>query len=267
MKRGLASAAFAIASLLALDASAENALASPMPEMPPGQDGYGYGYRYPYGRRPLPPEHDAPRTSLWTGVRVGLEAPVGDSFEDLAGTRFTERNLVGAGPLGEVDVGGRFGRSFLPFLFFAHTFATRGNGSIPRGVENGFLMDVSPTASPTSSATNVLGFGFRYEFHPDDFGFAAEMAFGLRFTSTTWSDGTRLSAQAPGELRIGIGALIRTSKVFVVSPMVRLGAGTYSDVTESGSGTRDHNVAGPTTMHGYVGFDVGGHFDLFGKYD
>jgi hypothetical protein len=259
-------------------------LPPPDPNYPPPYGPAPYPYpppQYSYGDEgplrpvrlppPLPAHHLSPRNALWIGVRGGFETPLGDAFVDHAGDVFTERDLIGSGALTEVDVGGRFGRKFLPFLFFAHFFAAKGAASRvppPRTSTAGIVQPTINDASVTSSSANLLGFGFRYAFNPDKVGFLAELTFALRFVDVRFSDGSKLSAQAPGEFRLGLGADIRISELLGLSPMAILSAGSYSDVTVKygGSGT-DKSAIEDIGSHGYVGLQLGGHFDLFGKYD
>lgn len=214
-----------------------------------------YGYPYSPSAPPaaiedeLDPPHRAPRNALWVGARVGYAAPLGDAYVDKATlAAVSERDLVGPGPGLEADVGARFGRGFLPFFFAANTFAAKGAG-----------------AGVTSSSSNLLGFGLRYAFAPDAYGFVAEIAFGYRLTHAKLASGSELSAGAPGELRLGIGGDLRVADRFSLSPIVTLAIGSYSDVTVTAPGDFARNVVGTPASHGYVGLALGGHFDIFGK--
>ena len=216
---------------------------------PPAYGGYPYAYGPPAEEAPREPVHRAPRNALWVGARIGYEAPLGDAYVDKdSRLGVSERDLVGAGPTLEADVGGRFGRGFLPFLFAAHTFCAKGAGP---GVR--------------SSTANAFGFGLRYAFAPDGYGFLAELAFSYRATATTLDSGTVIHAAAPGELRLGIGGDIRLTELFSLSPLVTIAIGSYSDVTATAPGDHPKNLVGGVGSHGYVGGALGGHFDLFGR--
>ncbi len=206
----------------------------------------------------------APRFALWAGGRLGAEVPIGEAFDDFAARRFDERELVGPGVALEVDVGARLGQRFLPFAFAQRLFASAGSAPSPP-------LAASEAAAPPvdarvdSSSAFALGFGFRYEFRPDGLGPAVELAYAFRKTNVTFANGQGLSAEAPGEVRIGVGASFRVADALTLSPLVTFAAGGYSDALIEASDGRERAVAAESPLHGYLGLSLGAHVDLFGK--
>ena len=250
------------------------ALAQGQPPLGPplsSPGGYPDGYPQVYlPEPPPPPPPTSPRTSLWVGARVGYEAPVASAFTSGTGDLYSERSLIGPGPSLEVDVGGRFGRRFLPFLYVSTLLGSTGTAAIvpPALLLSGSPVD--PRAAPvsarvTSASTTVLGVGLRHAFASGDVGFAVELVYGYRLTRVTFADGSKLRGDAAGEFKLGLGADIRISPTFSVSPMVHFAVGSYSDLTIQGPTTAEKNAQLGSETHGYLGLDLGGHFDLFGR--
>lgn len=272
-----APAACVLAGSVLLAAPSALAQAQPPPVAPARgyPDGFPQGYpgAYPqvYVADPLPPPPPtSPRTALWVGARVGYEAPIASAFTSGTGARYSERSLIGPGPSLEVDVGGRFGRRFLPYFYVSRLLGSAGSTS---EVPPALLIagtPVDPRAGPvsarvSSSSTTVLGVGLRHAFGTDDVGFTLELVYGYRITRVTFADGSRLRADAAGEFKLGIGVDLRLSPTFSLSPMAYLGLGSYGDVTIEGPTTPEKNAQVGTETHGYVGLGLGGHFDLFGR--
>jgi hypothetical protein len=253
----------ALAVLALLLTSARAALAQPQDiEEPPIPD-----------EPPPPPPPSplaAPRNALWLGARAGYELPIGAAFTDLRDDRVQERDLLGPGPSLELDVSARLARRFIPFLFYARSFASLGAADRPppSGLRTATILpDQAPASKVTSSSSTLLGIGLRYSFATGAFGLVAEIAYGYRLTRAQFDDGTLLRAGAPGEFRIGLGAEVRLTRAFALSPMLRFATGSYSDVTVEGADGKEKNALGGSEAHGFVGLEVGGHFDLFGRHD
>ena len=69
------------------------------------------------------------------------------------------------------------------------------------------------------------------------------------------------------ESRIGIGADLRLSPLFSVSPMLELGIGSFDNVRRVVPGGASYDVLGPydaAGSHGWWMFSIGGWVDLFG---
>jgi hypothetical protein len=222
---------------------------------------------------PPPPPARAPRLALWTGVRIGGELPVGDAFKDFNDRRFGERQVSGPGLALELDVGARLGRRFLPFVFAQRSFIAAGSASALPGTrpppftppDEGAVPPEAASPAIDASSTFALGLGFRYEFNPEAIGPIVEIAYAFRKTSASFNTGQTLSAEAPGEVRIGVGASFRVADAVTLSPLVTFAAGSYSDVVFEGFDGRERAVAGETPLHGYLGLSLGAHADLFGK--
>ncbi|HEU4408308.1 MAG TPA: hypothetical protein VFS43_23800 [Polyangiaceae bacterium] len=219
-----------------------------------------------------------PRLALWTGGRLGGELPVADGFRDypdalVEARRFQERQLVGPGPTLEFDVGARLGRRFIPFAFAQVLFASAGSAkALPRPKSPPLSPPGEGTSPPSATSPSVdgssafaLGLGFRYEFYPEGLSPVVEVAYAFRKTNVRFNTGQALSAESPGELRIGIGASYRVTGALTLSPLLTFAAGSYSDVTLEGSDGRERAVASEAPLHGYLGLSLGAHVDLFGK--
>jgi hypothetical protein len=211
----------------------------------------------------------APRLALWTGGRLGVALPVGDAFKDFDDNRYGEGELVGPGPTIEFDVGARLARTFVPFAFAELTIASAGSA---RGLPAPGPPAESGPAPPESASPRVdrasvlaLGFGFRYEFGPEGLGPALEIAYAFRRTSVTFNTGQALALEAPGEVRLGLGASWRAAESLTLSPLVTVAVGSYADATIKGFDGRERAVATEAPLHGYLGLSVGGHVDLFAK--
>jgi hypothetical protein len=158
----------------------------------------------------------------------------------------------------------------LPYLYVSTLLGAAGSASIvpPALLISGGPVD--PRAGPvsarvSSSSTTVLGVGLRHSFSSGDLGFAVELVYGYRLTRVTFTDGSKLRADAAGEFKLGLGADIRLSPTFSISPRVHIGLGSYSDVTIEGAATPEKNAQIGSETHGYMGLDLGGHFDLFAR--
>ncbi len=232
---------------------------------------YPQAYPQPYAPEPPPPPPPtSPRTAFWLGARVGYEAPIATAFTSGTGEAYSERSLIGPGPTLEVDVGGRFGRRFLPYLYASTLLGSTGSASVVPPALSISGNPVDPHAAPvnarvSSASTTVLGVGLRHSFSSGDLGFAVELVYGYRITRVTFADGSKLRADAAGEFKLGLGADIRLSPSFSLSPMVHFAIGSYSDVTIEGATIPEKNAQLGSETHGYLGFDLGGHFDLFGR--
>lgn len=222
----------------------------------PGYPGYyappPYAYEPP---PPPPPAHRAPRTALWVGARAGVIQPFGKLYYDNTSS-YTGPSWSDAAGLGgsiELDVGARLGRSYMVYGLWE--YAQLGGEDTFRGPGTG-----SPRAS-----TSLWGIGLRWSWFPDETGLALDLGLGYRTFDLTWSDDTSLHMASPFELRLGIGADIRLSRTFTLSPMFQLTNGAFNDGTYSPAGAPSYSVGGYTATHGTVGLTIGGHFDLLGS--
>ncbi len=209
-----------------------------------------------------PPTH-APRVSLWTGARAGLLSFSNAFYTNGAGNAESTGNFARAGMSLEADVGARLAKRFVPYILFEHGFMGQG-----RRFEG----------SDATSQSNLYGIGFRYTaFGVDSVGFLADLSFGLR--SITVSNGSESYTMRSLEIfRFGLGAEIRLTTLFVISPLLSLSAGNMNDtdgsIHFSAKGSQD-GITTPRYQNGQnisnqqsylmVNLGVGGHFDLLGK--
>jgi hypothetical protein len=216
---------------------------------------------------PEPPTH-APKFSLWTGVRLGYLGFGGGFYgvtvpTDNVNTHTeTTGSLVTNGPTFQADVGVRLAKRYVPFVFWEHSF-----------LRPGHRFEGNPNASAYSE---LYGIGFRYTAGDvDSAGFLTEISIGERTVAV--SDGSSTyKMQALEFFKLGLGAEIRLSTLFVLSPLASISTGsmtdTQGDVTYSNAGDGNKHppfVNGNTIddSRGYVMVSItcGAHFDVFGK--
>jgi hypothetical protein len=221
-----------------------------------------------YAEPPEPPTH-APKFSLWTGVRFGYlgfgggfygvvdhDNPLGDTHTETAG------NLVSPGATMQLDVGARLGRRYVLFGFYEHSF-----------LHPGHRFEGNPNAS---AYTELYGGGFRYTAGDvDTAGFLTELSIGERTVAV--SDGSSTyKLQALEFFKLGLGAEIRLSTLFVLSPLASISTGAmtdtsgnvgFSNAVDKNTTPRYHDGASIDDQRGYVmvSLTIGGHFDVFGK--
>lgn len=242
---------------------------APAPALPPAGPVYAptYGPSYAgdqppprYDYTPPPPPKHAPRFSLWTGATLGLLGFGGSFFENELARRETTGNFIGNGITGEVDVGARLAKRYIPFVFWEHGFAAPGHRL--EGTDG-------------SASTDLMGLGFRYAAgNVDSVDFLSELSIGYR-TVRVKDGSSTLTMHAVEYFRLGLGAEIRLSTLFVLSPMAHLSGGAMDD--SSGDVTYGPNGSGDGVTHprrdlidgsaGYVtvGIGCGAHFDVFGE--
>jgi len=233
---------------------------------PPGQ---GYGPQYVYEPPPPPkPRHVAPKYSFWLGPRVGWFVPFGTVFyrcnpSTLGGcgsfSGVDWNDYASSGPMFEIDVGARLGRNYNLFLLWEHASLGRGEVKELQGTESG---------SFDSASSDYFGLGLRVSSDPDKVGFLTEINLGARRFKAEYANDTELqfSEDVPLELRLGLGADIRFSRLFSLSPMVTLGIGRFDtiELVQDGN-TRDlMSDADEFASHGWLTFQIGGHFDVAG---
>jgi hypothetical protein len=212
--------------------------------------------------KPHEPTH-APKFSLWLGGSLRALGYGGNFYDNEQGKKETTGNFLGNGLGLELDVGARLGKRYMPFLFVEHGFMGAGHRF---------------AGSDAKSSSDLYGVGFRYTAGDvDSAGFLTELAIGVR-TVTVTGGGQTYKMSALEIFRLGLGAEIRISTLFVLSPMAHLSAGvmdsTSGTVAYSADGSKD-GIKEPTFRNGdsvnaergYVvlGIGCGAHFDVFGK--
>jgi hypothetical protein len=227
------------------------AYAQPAPAAPP-----------PEIEAPADPTH-APKFSLWAGGSLGALGYGGYFYDNEQGKKESTGNFIGNGLGIELDVGVRLGKRYIPYVFVEHGFMAQGHRF---------------AGSSATSASDMYGLGFRYTAGDvDSAGFLTELSVGIR-TLTVSNAGQTYKMSAFEYFRLGLGAEIRISTLFVISPMAHLSGGamdnTSGTVAFSADGSKD-GITQPTyrnndpilTQRGYliVGIGCGAHFDIFGK--
>lgn len=214
---------------------------------------------------PPRPRHLAPEYSLWLGGRLGYFHPFGNAWAtctavDRSGVCLESRgeewqNYASSGPMGELDVGARLGRRHVLFLTWERASLGKGDLELPA---NGDQQD---------GETDFFGLGLRFSSDPDNVGLLIEIVVGGRRFRTSWANGDELRLEdAPFESRIGIGADIRLSRAFALSPMLTLGGGQFGTATYYTKGTNtEAEQADIVASHAWVTLQMGAHFDLLGS--
>jgi hypothetical protein len=198
---------------------------------------------------------------LWVGPRVGWFVPFGTLWHRcnpaptagcLSYTGVEWSDYAGGGPMFEIDVGARLSRNYNLFALWEHASISGGDSD---GLE--------------SASTDYFGVGLRVSSDADKIGFLTEINLGARRFRAQFADGTelQLSQDVPFELRIGLGADIRLSKHFSLSPLVALALGrfdTAENVNASGDASDALAEDDELATHGSLSLQMGGHFDLLG---
>lgn len=214
---------------------------------------------------PPQPRHVAPKTSLWAGIRLGWFAPFGylyaQSVEVAPGIydyyRVSWRDYAGPGPLIELDLGVRLSRAYNVFALWEHGELAAGAAS-PEVFGN--------HGEQERGRTDFFGIGVRASSDANSLGFLSEVALGYRRAQSSWEDGTELELSSGIlEARLGIGADIRISQFFSLSPLLTFGFGTFSEVNLIDSdGRKQDQIARQDEYdgHGWLTVQLGAHFDL-----
>lgn len=247
---------------------------------PYGQPQYGQPqYQYPpaqpqYQPRPAPapqpapvepldPPTHAPKFSLYAGARLSYLGFGFSFYTNRQGESETTGNFIGNGLAPELDLGARLGHRYIPYVFFEHGFMGAGHRF---------------EGSNASGTTDYYGIGFRHvSGDVDSVGFLTDIAIGKRVISVS-NDGDTYSMSGLEWFRLGLGAEIRITTLFALTPMLTIATGQLNDsegnVRFSSEGSQDGNTE-PAFKNGEViknannyvvlSLGVGGHFDIFGK--
>jgi hypothetical protein len=234
----------------------------------PPPPGYGYGPAMVYEPPPPPePRHVAPKYSLWLGGRLGWFVPFGnawgvctgiDAFGDcVTADAVSWGDYASSGPLFELDAGARLGRNYNVFLLWEH--AQLGTG------------DADLASTQDSAETDYYAIGLRVSSDPDELGLLTELTLGYRRFRAVFEDGSELQlTDAPLEIRIGLGADIRLSRLVSLTPLATVGFGSFGEVEAVGpAGSTAELALDPDpdirATHGWFTLQLGGHFDLLGS--
>jgi len=233
----------------------------------PAPDQYPYVPPPPGAREIFVPAVHAPRYALWVGGRVGLLAYGGGMFTDPNGYTETTGNFVTNGVAIEADIGARIERRYIPYV------------AVELGlVGPGHRFD----QTSASAGTSFVGVGVRLlAGDVDNVAFASDISFGFRRMQVSRNDlGETWSASGFEFLRLGLGAEIRLSTRFTLTPMLTLSGGTLTDTSGSvtfapnqGDGltgtpsyVNNGQISGDSqkTYEAFV-LGCGAHFDLIGR--
>jgi hypothetical protein len=234
----------------------------------PPPPGYGYGPQLVWEPPPPPkPRHVAPKYSLWAGARLAWFIPFGNLWAtctvvttdgfcvQLEGTAWSD--YASSGPAFEVDAGARLGRNYNLFLLWERAALGAGGADAVSG------------AAQQGGDTDFWALGLRVSSNPDKVGFLTEVAIGYRRFRAVWDDGTELRlTNAPFEARIGLGADIRMSRLFSLSPLLTLGVGSFADAEWLNPDGTTQAATGPLDAragHGWITLGIGGHMDIAGS--
>ena len=210
---------------------------------------------------PPPPvaRHRAPRNAFWVGARAGWWVPFGDLWGACNGSgagcdSMKFGAVASSGPMMELDLGARLGRNYNVYALWERAQLGKGSGV------DGY--------SQIRADTDFLGLGVRLSTDPDDVGMVLDLALGARRFRAVYEDSNQLQlSQAMFESRLGVGADIRLSPLFSLSPMVTLGLGSFgkADWVTKTSISDAIPANNDTLTHGWLTLQLGGHFDLAGS--
>ncbi len=236
---------------------------------PPPPEQYGYVPPPPgpamYEAEPV----RAPRYSLWLGGRLGLLLYGGGVyFNPNTGNDEQTSAFVTNGLALEADVGARISKRYIPYL--ALELGLVGPGSRFQG-----------SGTSASAGTSFLGLGFRFLAGNVNYvSFASDLSFGFRKFQVT-NGGSTWTASAFEFLRLGLGADIRFTDYFTISPMVTLSGGTLTSTSggvsfaqnqadaQMGTPSQVSNGQIPSnwqTNYYAIVLGCGAHFDLLGAH-
>lgn len=168
-------------------------------------------------------------------------------------------NYASSGPVFELDAGARVSRNYNVFVLWEHARLGTGNG------------DFSERQSSGTTNTDYYAIGLRVSSDADALGLLTELTLGYRRFRAAFDDGSELQlTDAPLEVRIGLGADIRLSPNFTLTPLATVGFGSFGEVEAVGS---DTSIAAQSlseeadlrATHGWATIQMGAHFDLLGS--
>jgi hypothetical protein len=218
---------------------------------------------------PPPPvkRHLAPRTALWLGARVGYFVPFGDLWgqcsagysacDRIEGTKFSD--VAATGPMFELDIGARLGRNYVVYLGWERAQLGGADGPSP---------DTNWATRQNRAESDFVAVGVRLSADPDDIGLLLDLAIGARRFRGIYEGDTQLQlTDAPMESRLGVGVDIRTNRLFSLSPMLTLGLGSFGKAEWVQGKTIQTAIPSNSDRltHGWITFQLGGHFDLAGS--
>ena len=179
------------------------------------------------------------------------------------GTEERVSSFVTNGLAPEVDLGARISRRYIPYLALELGFV--GPGSRFQGTQ-------------ATAGTSFVGVGFRFLMgDTSSVSFASDLSLGFRKFQVT-NAGSTWTASAFEFLRLGLGADIRFTDYFTISPMITLSGGTVADTSGSVAFAPNQSDGAVGTPPGqipnwaqtsYVSIVIGcgAHFDLLSSHE
>jgi hypothetical protein len=207
-----------------------------------------------------------PRNSLWLGARLGWFVPFGNvwargvpTVEDngyvyyvLDGEPWS--NYASSGPMLELDVGARLGRSYTVFALWERAQTLSGD------------FDDGLDGRQDGGETDFWAVGLRANSDPDRIGFLTEVAIGYRRARTFFENGAEYQfTEAPFEARLGLGAEYRLNRLMTLSGLATVGVGGFGEVERVGPDGRVTPLTRPIDEgdgHAWATITIGSHFDL-----
>jgi hypothetical protein len=208
----------------------------------------------------------APRNALWLGGRLGFLAYGGGLYVNDTNTGAVETtgNFIRPGAAAELDIGARLAGHYIPYFGVELGLAGHGRRFDSTDVRTG---------------TTFAGVGFRYVAGDiNTVAFVSDLSFGIRWFNASGSSGS-WTAWGIELFRIGLGAEIRITNYFTVSPLLTVAGGSLSDTSGNVSfapNQPDGETGPPFTGNGSIPsyaqtsyytvvLGCGAHFDLFGR--
>lgn len=153
-----------------------------------------------------------------------------------------------------MDAGARISRHYTVFALWERSVFRPGS------------LDAAAFGGQKVGLSDLFGAAFRYSSNPDRIGLLVEIALGYRWFGARWEDGTKLTASGSfPDVRLGIGADIRLSRHFSLSPLLTLGSGVFNNLVwvRGGRELEARNILDENAQYGTFNISVGGHFDVY----
>jgi hypothetical protein len=210
---------------------------------------------------PPPPQHVAPRSSFWIGLRSGLMIPLGSAWldgEPVGDLCCVESSrplseFARPGPSVGVEAGVRFGRHYQGFAFLEHASLNSGRLDGAFGRQSG-------------TTSSVFGGGFRFNTHPDAIGMVVEVGLGYRRFEANWRNGTKLTAADDlFSTQLGFGVAWRVDPMLSAEFLMRVGGGSFTGIEwKFADGTKEAALSRYDRNGQYIpfGFHLALHWDL-----
>ena len=189
-----------------------------------------------------------PSQALWTGTRVGVFIPYGSLYTDRALVTTPFQDVATAGPSIELDVGARFARQFVGYVFFDQAFLGRGNS----------VAWTAPHGGQSAPSSQAVGIGLRWESNPNGLGVVADVGVAYRWFTARWDDATTLRMHGPGDVRLGLGASWRITRNVTLAPMMTAFSGVFAN-----RALDDQKLGESASSYAAVTLTLNGHLDFY----